>query len=290
MDSYLKENRYFGSTVGRCCNRIAKGKFTLNGKEFSLAVNNDPNHLHGGLKGFDKVIWKATPKLPQENEVSIEFFYHSKDGEEGYPGNLDVTVTYTLTNDNEVQIHFHAVTDKETIINLTNHAYFNLSGKNRDILDHILTIHSNSFIPTDETSIPLGHFQDVSGTPFDFREPHSIGEKINETHPQLLLGKGYDHTWIINRESSNNSLALAATVFEPTTELKMEVWTTQPGVQLYTGNYLRELKGKNGPIEKRYGFCLETQHFPDSPNRSNFPSIVLLPSQVYQQQTIFKFV
>ena len=286
---YLSSGPYFGAIVGRYGNRIAKGKFTLDDVEYSLATNNGENHLHGGIVGFNSVIWEAKP-VENVNGNSLELTYTSKDGEEGYPGNLKVTVTYTLSDDNEVIIDYHAVTDKATHVNLTNHSYFNLSaGKHPTIADHAMTIFADRFTEVDETLIPTGNLPEVAGTPMDFRTPNRIGERIDADFNQLILGAGYDHNWVLR--SSNGTLALAATVHEPESGRFMEVLTTEPGVQFYAGNFLDgTLVGKNGVrYLRRAGLCLETQHFPDSPNQPTFPSTVLRPGQVYQTQTIYKF-
>lgn len=289
IDGYLQGHPHFGAIVGRYGNRIAKGKFTLDGVEYKLATNNGENHLHGGIKGFDKVVWSAEP-VQKGDAAGVKFSYLSKDGEEGYPGNLSCSVTYLLTNNNELRIEYSATTDKATPINLTHHGYFNLAGQgNGDILNHRMQIFADRFTPVEKGSIPIGELRSVAGTPMDFRQPHAIGERINEDDEQLRLGQGYDHTWALNK--SNVAPALAARVFEPTTGRVMAVWTTEPGVQFYTGNFLNgTLTGKDGRVYKhRYGFCLETQHFPDSPNRPEFPSAILRPGETYRTATIYKF-
>ena len=289
LDGYLKEPPYFGAIVGRYGNRIAKGRFMLDGVEYKLATNNGENHLHGGIKGFDKVVWSAEP-VKQDSAVGVKFGYISVDGEEGYPGNLSCTVTYWLTSNNELKIEYHATTDKATPVNLTHHGYFNLVGQGkRDILDHQLEIFADRFTPVDKGLIPNGELRPVDGTPMDFRQPHSIGERINSDDEQLKFGLGYDHNWALN--SSDGSLALAARVYEPTSGRVMEVWTTEPGLQFYSGNFLDgTLTGKDGRVYKhRYGLCLETQHFPDSPNKPNFPSTILRPGETYSTKTIYRF-
>lgn len=288
LDSYLTKNDpYMGALIGRYGNRIAKGRFTLNGVEYKLAVNNGENHLHGGLKGFDKVVWTGremkTPAGP-----AVVLTYLSKDGEEGYPGNLNVRVVYTLTNNNELKINYSAKTDKDTVTNLTHHSYFNLAGEgNGDILNHLVTINANRFVPTDAGSIPTGKLQNVAGTPFDFLKATAIGARINQDDEQLKFGNGYDHTWVIN----GRGMRLAATAYEPTSGRVMQVWTTEPGMQFYTGNFLNgTLTGKSGKIyARRTGFCFETQHYPDSPNQPSFPTTTLKKGQTYKSTTIYRF-
>lgn len=289
---YLEDSPYFGAIVGRYGNRIAKARFTLDGKEYKLAANNDGNHLHGGLKGFDKVIWDAEPYM-DENGVSLKLTYLSKDGEEGYPGNLKCTVIYTLTKNNELKIDYEATTDKPTVLNITHHGYFNLAGQgNGDILGHEMMLNADHITPVDATLITTGDLQPVKGTPFDFTSPHKIGERINEAHEQLKFGKGYDHNFVLNKKG--NEMSLAASVYEPTSGRVMEVFTTEPGVQFYSGNFLDGKNvGKDGKAYKhRYGFCLETQHFPDSPNKQGnkkFPSVVLRPGEKFTSHTVYKF-
>lgn len=291
VDDYIKDSPYFGAVVGRYGNRIAKGHFTLDGKEYKLAINNDANHLHGGLKGFDKVVW--TPKsLTTSNGPALELTYRSVDGEEGYPGNLDVKITYLLNNDNTLAVNYQATTDSATPINLTQHSYFNLAGQGtRDILDHVVMINADRFTPVDETLIPTGELRPVEGTPFDFRTPTAIGKRVNdEIDEQIRFGGGYDHNFVLNKEKTKDA-TLAARVTEPTSGRVMEVYTTEPGLQFYVGNFLDgTLTGKGGKVYKyRYGFCMETQHFPDSPNQSNFPSTILRPGEKYDTTTVFKF-
>lgn len=289
LDEYFKGTAYLGAIVGRYGNRIAKGRFTLDGVEYKLAVNNGENHLHGGIKGFDKVVWNAR-EMRTKNGPALVLSYLSKDGEEGYPGNLKVTVTYTITNRNELRIDYSASTDKDTVINLTHHSYFNLAGEgNGDILTHRVTINASRFVPTDEGSIPTGELRNVRGTPFDFTSPTAIGARINQPDQQLQFGKGYDHTWVINGRMG--VLRQAATAYEPTTGRFMEVWTTEPGVQFYTGNFLDgSLTGRSGkPYQYRFGFCFETQHYPDSPNHPTFPTTTLKKGTTYHSTTIYRF-
>ena len=289
LEDYKKFHPYFGAIVGRYANRIADGKFTLNGETYSLAKNNGENALHGGLVGFDKQLWMAEEF---ENEIGrgIELEYMSVDGAEGYPGNLECKVIYTLTDDNELKIDYLATTDQPTVINLTNHSYFNLKdGGQSKIFDHELTLKSDRITPTDDESIPTGEYMDVEGTPFDFRKAKRIGDSIDSDHQQIKFGMGYDHNYVLNNDKE---LALIASVMEPTTGRLMEVYTTEPGVQLYTGNFLGTAPEGSVPpkFEYRTGFCLETQHYPDSPNRPEFPSVVLNPGEVYASTTIYKFL
>ncbi len=289
IDGYLQEHPYFGALIGRYGNRIGKAKFKLDGAEYKLAANNGENHLHGGVKGFDKVVWSAEP-VKQDSAVGVKFTYLSKDGEEGYPGNLTCTVISWLTNKNELKIEYQATTDKATPVNLTHHSYFNLAGQGKgDILSHQIEIFANRFTPVDKGLIPTGELRAVEGTPMDFRQPHTIGERINSDDEQIKFGLGYDHNWVLN--SSDGAHALAARVHEQTTGRMMEVWTTEPGIQFYSGNFLDgTLTGKDGRVyNHRYGFCLETQHFPDSPNKPEFPSTILRPGETYNTETIYRF-
>lgn len=280
---------YFGAVVGRYGNRIAQGRFTLDGETYELARNNNENHLHGGLIGFDKVVWDAKPL---EAENGVEFTYLAKDGEEGYPGNLSCTVTYRLTDDNELIVDYHATTDKATPVNLTQHTYFNLKGEGEGtILDHQLMLNAKKYAPVDAGLIPTGELADVAGTPFDFTTPKAIGRDIGQDDQQLTYGLGYDHNWVLDKGGEEDAMTLAARVVEPTTGRVLEIHTTEPGIQFYCGNFLDgRLKGKSGkPYVHRGGFCLETQHYPDSPNHPDFPSTILRPGEEYATTTVFKF-
>ena len=285
LDAYLKDPPYFGAVVGRYGNRIAKGRFTLDGKTYTLAVNNEPNHLHGGLKGFDKVVWSAAPLA---GKIGVIFSRRSPDGEEGYPGNLDVRITYELTERNELVIDYHATTDKATPVNLTQHSYFNLAGAG-DILGHQLMIEAERYTPVDSTLIPTGELAPVQGTPFDFRTPTAIGARIGQSDEQLKNGGGYDHNWVLSRKGPGRQVA--ARVTDPKSGRTLEVSTTEPGLQFYTGNFLDgTITGKGGWVyQRRNAFCLETQHFPDSPNQPKFPSTILRPGASYDSQTMFRF-
>jgi aldose 1-epimerase len=283
LQGYLKGHPFFGSTVGRVANRIAKGKFTLDGREYKLFVNNGPNTLHGGKKGFDKVIWTAAPVKGN----AVKFTYKSSDGEEGYPGNLTASVTYTLTDDNELRLDYEATADKATPVNLTNHSYFNLAGQGSGtILGHELTLEADKYTPPDDTLIPTGEIKAVKGTPLDFTTPHTIGERIDQLKDKT---GGYDHNFVLN--GGGKKLAPAARVREPKSGRVMEVLTTEPGVQLYTGNFLDgKLQGKGGAAYPKHGaLCLETQHFPDSVNHANFPSTILRPGATFRSTTVYKF-
>jgi aldose 1-epimerase len=286
FDGMIKGDPYFGSVVGRYANRIAKGKFTLDGKEYSLALNNGPNSLHGGPGGWHSVVWE-TGEIRKTAQPSAVFTLKSPDMEEGYPGNMDIKVIYTWTDKNEVIIDYSCTTDKKTVLNITNHAYFNLHGAgNGDILDHELVIKASAFIPVDSTLIPTGEVRPVAGTPFDFTTPHSIGERINENYEQLVFGKGYDHTFVLD-----NKEAVDATVYDPSTGRVMEFITDQPGVQFYCGNFLDGSKIGHGgkPYIYRSGLCLESGHYPDSPNHPEFPTTILNPGDTFKSQTIYRF-
>ena len=289
IDEYLtSEEPYFGAICGRYGNRIAKGKFILDDVVYDqLAINNGPNNLHGGIKGFNAVVWDINPLDAQ----TVELKYTSKDGEEGFPGNLDTTVIYHLTDDNEVEISYQATTDKPTVLNLTNHSYFNLSGQgDPSVYDHLLTINADYYLPTDETAIPYGPKEKVEGTPMDFRTPHEVGERIDDNFEALNFGKGYDHTYILNKEITNE-MSFCARCVSPKTGIVMECFTTEPGVQLYTGNWMTgNFIGKNGQrYPARAALCLETQHYPDSPNKPEYPTTVLRPGETFESKTVYKF-
>jgi aldose 1-epimerase len=284
LDGYLGKHPYFGAVVGRYANRIGNAGFMLNGVEYKLAANNGENHLHGGTKGFDKMVWKLDDLRAEGDEASVKMSYISEDGEEGYPGNLACSVTYTLTEDDELKISYEADTDKATVVNLTNHSYFNLGGQGTgDVLGHELMLNADKYTVVDEGLIPTGENRSVKDSPMDFTISASIGSRIAQVEG------GYDHNYVL--KSGGGSLALCARAYEPTSGRVMEVYTTEPGVQLYTGNFLDgSMTGKGGKVyKKHYGFCLETQHFPDSPNKSDFPSVVLEPGQKYATTTVFKF-
>lgn len=291
IDDYLNsEEPYFGGVCGRYGNRIAKGAFTLDGIVYDkLALNNGPNNLHGGIKGFNAVVWD----IEQADEQALEMKYISKDGEEGFPGRLETTINYSLTEDNTLVIYYRAVTDKPTVVNLTNHSYFNLSGAgDPSIDDHLLTINADYYLPTDETSIPYGPKEKVAGTPMDFRQFHAVGERINDDFEPLKFGKGYDHTFILNKKEEGFKVAFCARCISPKTGIIMDTYTTEPGVQLYTGNWMAGNQiGKNGQrYPKRSALCLETQHFPDSPNKPEYPSVVLRPGEVFISMTAYDFL
>ena len=287
LEDYLGEDPYFGATIGRYGNRIANATFTLDGETYELAANDGPNSLHGGPNGFHTQVWNAT-QINEDGTTGVEMQRTSPDGEEGYPGNLDVTVRYTLTDDNELRIQYTATTDQATPVNLTNHSYFNLSGEGT-ILDHVLMIDADAFTPVNNTLIPTGELRSVEGTPFDFREPTPIGERIETEDEQLGFGQGYDHNWVLNSEGG--SLASVATLYDPSSGREMEVLTTEPGLQFYSGNFLDgSLTGKDDiSYELRTGLCLETQHFPDSPNQPEFPSTTLEPGDTYSSETVYRF-
>jgi aldose 1-epimerase len=289
LEKYEKNNPFFGAIVGRYGNRIANAQFALNGETYTLAKNDGSNHLHGGVKGFDKVVWQATP-YEEANAAVLELKYTSADMEEGYPGQLDVTVTYSITKNNELKIDYVATTTKPTVCNLTNHSYFNLKDAGvSPILDHVIQIDADRYTPVDETLIPTGELATVEGTPFDFREPTAIGARINEDHKQLEYGNGYDHNFVLNGDWG--TVRKVCTVKEESSGRVMQVLTSEPGMQFYTGNFLDgSVTGKNGTVYGfRQGFCLETQHFPNSPNEPDFPSVVLNPGETYETTTIYKF-
>jgi aldose 1-epimerase len=288
IDGYLKDPQYFGGLIGRYGNRIANGQFTLGGNTFTLAANNGPNHLHGGVKGFDKALWNAMQAETAEG-VSVTFTRTSPDGEEGYPGTLQVSVRYLLTDRNELAIDYRATTDKATPVNLTQHSYFNLGADSGDVLGHELMLNASRYTPVDETMIPTGEIAPVEGTPFDFQEPTALGMRIDADDVQLKNGKGYDHNWVLNR--TGPGLQRAALVVEPKSGRTLDIATTEPAIQFYSGNFLDgTITGKGGQVYKpRAGFCLETQHYPDSPNHPEFPSTILQSGQIYASKTVFTF-
>ena len=289
IEDYVSENPFFGALVGRYGNRIAKGNFNIDDTQYTLVTNNGENHLHGGTVGFDKIVWAVQP-IEGADESKLELRYVSKDGEEGYPGNLEVTVLYTLNNKNELKVDYTAITDKPTVVNLTQHSYFNLSGDfSKDILNHEVTLHADSFIPVDDGLIPTGEIKGVEGTPFDFTQAKAIGRDIDMENQQLKRGGGYDHCWVLNGEKGK--LRQVASAYDPASGRLMEVLTTEPAIQFYTGNFLDgSLQNpKGGSYGHRSGFCLETQHYPDSPNQPEFPSTRLNPGETYNTTTVFKF-
>lgn len=293
LDDYVARNRYFGVVVGRYANRIANGTFTLDGRTYALAKNNGPNHLHGGVKGFDKALWLAEP-FERAGAVGVVYRHVSPDGDQGYPGTLNARVTYTVSTSNELTVEYESTSDKATPVNLTQHTYFNLSGdESGDVLGHELTLDADRYTPVDETLIPTGALSPVEGTPFDFRRAARIGARIEADHPQMRIGKGYDHNFVLNGWSAEaaSQLRHAARVFDPASGRTLHVSTTEPGVQFYSGNFLDgRVAGKAGRMySHRHGFCLETQHFPDSPNHPDFPSTILRPGHRYQSKTVFAF-
>ncbi|MGI0105747.1 aldose epimerase family protein [Salinimicrobium sp. WS361] len=287
LEQYLEDNPFFGALIGRFGNRIANGKFSLDGEEYTLAQNDGQNHLHGGEKGFDKVVWT----VEEADSTSLKLSYVSEDMEEGYPGRLETVVTYTLNDDNSLDVDYEATTDKKTVLNLTQHAYFNLSGDfSNTILDHEIEINADQYLPVTENLIPTGELRDVANTPFDFREPKQIGKDIDANNEQLQRAGGYDHNWVLNEQ--DGGMRFAASAYHPESGRMLEVHTTEPGIQFYSGNFLDgslPLQYGDGNYEKRSGFCLETQHYPDSPNQENFPSVVLEPGETYATKTTFKF-
>jgi aldose 1-epimerase len=289
LDGYIHDQSYLGALIGRYANRIANGKFTLAGKTYTLPRNNGENTLHGGIQGFNQALWRAA-EIESSSGPALQLEYLSKDGEEGFPGNLSVKVIYALTDENELKIEYSATTDKATVVNLTSHSYFNLAGAgNGDILQHQVMLRADKFTPVNESLIPTGELRSVQDTPMDFRTPTAVGARIEQDDQQLKFGRGYDHTWVLESGGSKTP-TLAATVYEPGTGRMLEVWTTEPGVQFYTGNFLNGVKGKGGKIyQRRYALSLETQHFPDSPNHPNFPSTVLKPGERYHTVTVYKF-
>lgn len=289
LAQYEKENPFFGALIGRYGNRIAKGKFSLDGKNYQLAINNAPNALHGGPQGFFNVVWKAD-EVKSGDTASLKLSYLSKDGEEGYPGNLQVYVTYTLTSDNQLEVLYEATTDKKTVVNLTQHSYFNLSGDfSKTILDHEITLNADKIVPVDATLIPTAKLDDVTNTPFDFRKPKLVGKEIDAKNEQIERGKGYDHCWVLN--NPEKSKTVIATAYHPASGRVLEVTTDEPGIQFYSGNFLDGTlpNPKGGTFAHRTGFCLETQHYPDSPNQKDFPTTVLNPGENYKTKTTFKF-
>jgi len=289
LEGWLSNTSYFGSTVGRYANRIAKGNFTLEGKTYTLATNNGENHLHGGIKGFDKALWDAKP-VKRAGATGVQFSCLSRDGEEGYPGNLKTTVTYLLTDKNELRVEFKATTDKPTVINLAHHSYWNLTGDpTKTNLDHELMLAADHFLPVDEGLIPTAELRPVKGTPFDFTQLTKIGARVEADDQQIKFGKGYDHCWVLRNQSGK--VALAATLYDPSTGRTMDLSTDQPGIQFYGGNFLDgTVTGKKGvKYQFRTALCLETQHYPDSPNKPSFPSVVLRPGQTYKHTMVHRF-
>lgn len=292
LQDYENKSPYLGCITGRYANRIAGGRFTLDGTVYQLDLNDGPNSLHGGRQGFDKVVWTVTREIEGPDGSGIELHYVSPDGDQHFPGALDTTVTYLLNDQNELRIDYRATTDKPTVVTLTNHTLWNLAGEGSgSIADHLLQINAGQYTPVDATAIPTGELEDVAGTPFDFRTPKPIGEDIGADHPQLVLGKGFDHNWVLLRPGPDAGLQPAATLRDPASGRVLEVWTTEPGVQMYTGNFLDgSLHGTSGrAYAQRGGVALETQHFPDSPNQPDFPTTELRPGEVYASTTVFKF-
>lgn len=291
IDEYLDHGEYLGAIVGRYANRIAAGKFILNNKEYSLATNNNGNHLHGGKKGFADVVWDATPFTNDKKEEGVSLTYVSQDGEEGYPGEVTIQVNYTLTKDNSLKIDYKATCKDSTVLNITNHAFFNLLGEgNGEINSHVAMINADNYTPTDEGLIPTGEIAPVKGTPMDFTTPTVIGKRLQEDFKDLKYGKGYDHNWVLNK-TKEGELSLAAEIYEPSNGIKMTMFTTEPAMQFYGGNFLNgSVIGAHGKaFDYRTAFCFEAQHYPDSPNHANFPSTILVPGETYTQTTIYKF-
>ncbi|HJW17677.1 MAG TPA: aldose epimerase family protein [Flavisolibacter sp.] len=288
QEGYQKATeRYFGGTIGRYGNRIANGKFSLNGKEYTLSVNNGRNTLHGGKNGFQEVVWDGS----QPNDSTLILNYLSKDGEEGFPGNLNVTVTYSLSSDNELKMDYKATTDKKTVVNLTNHAFFNLNGEGSGTInDHVLQVNASNYTPVDSTLIPTGKIEPVAGTPFDFKQPVAIGKRVNDNNEQLKFGKGYDHNFVLDN-TKQPGMIHAATINGDKSGITMDIFTTEPGLQFYGGNFMQAQNTFKGGAKDdfRTAFCLETQHFPDSPNQPSFPSTVLLPGKEYHSNSVYKF-
>ena len=283
---------YFGALVGRYANRIAKGHFSLYGQDYTLAINNPPNSLHGGLKGFDKQVWEVQPGAKSGRAVSAVLHLVSPDGDQGFPGKLDVSVTYTLSDDNAFTIQYKATTDKDTVLNLTNHAYFNLAGAGsaNGVFQQMLMVNADQYTPTDKTSIPLGQNVSVAGTPFDFRKPTAIGARLRSDDEQLIWAQGYDHNWVLNKQGNAAMPQLAARAYDPATGRTLDCLTTEPGVQIYTANFLKGVyAGSGGVYRQTDAFTLETQHFPDSPNQPNFPTTELKPGQTFNSTTVFRF-
>jgi aldose 1-epimerase len=290
LQEYEEKSPYFGALIGRYANRIGGGKFSIDGKEYTLALNNGKNTLHGGKKGFDKNVWSVEPLKSIPEAAAAKLTYVSKDGEEGYPGTLTVAVTYTFNNDNELIIGYEASTDKPTIVNLTSHSYFNLAGDGSgSIYDQILTINADKFTPVDDGGIPTGELTDVAGTPFDFRQGTPIGARIRSGDQQMVFGRGYDHNWVVNR--SGSGMSLDARAYDPGTGRSLEIWSDQPGLQFYTGNFMDSTTVGAAGKQYRQGdaYCLETQHFPDSPNHPAFPTTLLKPGETYKTTTVHKF-
>jgi len=291
LGDYKAGTSFMGAIIGRVTNRIANGRFSVSGQEYIVEKNNGNNSLHGGAMGFNKIVWNVKGYSATADKAVLVLHHLSEDGESGYPGNLSVQATYTLTLDNEIRLDFSATTDQDTVVNLTNHTYFNLTCAQRDISDHVVTIHADKYIPINEELIPTGEIENVEGTPMDFRTPKKIGERIDSDFKQLKLAKGYDHTWVLSKyKKGAGTLFLAVTAYDPSSGRIVEVYTTQPGVQFYSGNFLNGASGKNGKSYPfRYGFCLETQHFPDAVNQPKFESVLLKEGENYNQSIVYKF-